>query len=347
MRNPKKLYKTVGFTYDLKSDYIAKGFTEEEAAEFDSPETIEGISSALQQLGFKVVEIGNVESLIHRIVHGERWDLVFNICEGVKGVGREAQVPAVLETFQIPCVFSDVLVMALSLHKGMTKHVIRDCGIPTAPFIVAHRPEDIINHPLSYPLFVKPVAEGTGKGIAADSKVYNYEQLQKVIADRFCRYDQGLLIEEFLPGREFTVGIVGTGHNARVIGMMEVCYKPHETSGIYSYNNKAHYENFVEYADVEPQVYSLCAKVALDAWKALGCRDGGRVDVRMDAAGIPNFIEVNPLAGLNPVHSDLPILAARAGISYVELIDLIMQSALQRIATEEKGITAQQLKNLS
>jgi len=322
---------SVGFTYDLKDDYLTMGFTPEQAAEFDNPETIDGLFNTLTDLGYKVDKIGNVKSLINRLVKGDRWDIVFNICEGVKGIGREAQVPAILDVYDIPYVFSDVLVLSLTLHKGLSKQIIRDCGIPTAAFFVAEKQDDLQAHMLKYPLFVKPVAEGTGKGIAPDSKVENEDDLFRVGKDRLERYGQSLLIEEFLPGREFTVGIVGTGKDAHVIGMMEVICKANEPSGIYSYMNKAHYEKFIEYVLPDADAAESCTKVALDAWKALGCRDGGRVDLRMDNAGVPHFIEVNPLAGLNPVHSDLPILARKSGISYNELIQMIMQSALQRL----------------
>ena len=322
---------SVGFTYDLKDDYLAAGFTSEQAAEFDIHETIDGILNTLTALGFTVDKIGNVNSLIKRLVQGDRWDIVFNICEGVKGIGREAQVPAILDVYDIPYVFSDVLVLSLTLHKGLTKQIIRDCGIPTAAFFVADHIDVLQAHTLKYPLFVKPVAEGTGKGIAPDSKVENENELFRVGKDRLKRYGQSLLVEEFLPGREFTVGIVGTGKDARVIGMMEVIYKANEPSGIYSYMNKAHYEKFIEYMLPDSDAAESCFKVALDAWKALGCRDGGRIDLRMDIAGVPNFIEVNPLAGLNPVHSDLPILARKYGISYHELIKMIMQSAILRL----------------
>lgn len=320
----------IGFTYDLKSDYLAEGFSEEEAAEFDAPETIEGISSALESLGHEVVRIGNVRALLKRLHQGERWDLVFNICEGVKGIGREAQVPAILDVFDIPFVFSDALVLSLTLHKGMTKRIIRDLGIPTAPFALVEQPEDIARVDLPYPLFVKPVAEGTGKGIGPDSKVRNFQELKKACLDRLEQFGQPVLVETFLAGREITVGIVGTGPEARVIGMMEVIYNQKEQSGIYSYHNKAHYEDYIEYVVPERELFEQCAEVALASWRGLGCLDGGRVDLRLDTHGIPNFMEVNPLPGLNPIHSDLPILAAKAGVSFNEMIGLILDSALKR-----------------
>jgi D-alanine-D-alanine ligase len=321
----------VGFTYDLKDDYIALGFSPEDAAEFDTYETINGITNALALLGYNVVKIGNARSLLEKLSKGDRWDLVFNICEGVSGIGREAQVPAILDLYNIPYVFSDVLVLSLTLHKGMTKHVIRDNQIPTASFFIAESISDLENNKLEYPLFVKPLAEGTGKGIGPDSKVFDWEQLVNVVDDRIKRFGQGVLVEEYLPGREFTAGIIGTGKNARVIGIIEVVYNSRETTGVYSYHNKAHYEEFIEYTVPEREIYQRCSEVALKSWITLGCRDGGRVDLRMDKNGVPCFIEVNPLAGLNPVHSDLPILASKAGISYPDLIEMIMKSALQRV----------------
>jgi D-alanine-D-alanine ligase len=326
-----KLPLTVGFTYDLKDEYLAMGFTPEQAAEFDSPETINGIDDTLTSLGYSVDRIGNVRSLIDRLQQGHCWDVVFNICEGVNGTGREAQVPAILDIYTIPYVFSDVVTLAVTLHKGLTKNIVRDKGIPTAPFFVADSINDLYGHSLRYPLFVKPVAEGTGKGIGPDSKGHNENELLAVAKDRFQSFSQSLLVEEFLPGREFTVGIVGTGSKARVIGMMEVNFKAHESSGIYSYENKAYYEEHVEYSVPDKEIEEACSLVALASWRALGCRDGGRVDLRMDAGGTPNFIEVNPLAGLNPIHSDLPILAGKAGISYQQLLQQIMDSAIERI----------------
>ncbi len=330
LKHSMKRKMRIGFTYDLKSDYLALGFTPEEVAEFDVPETIEGICAALEGLGHRVDRIGHARSLIERLQGGARWDLVFNICEGVRGVGREAQVPAILDVYGIPYVFSDALVLSLTLHKGLTKRVIRDLGIPTAPFFVVEGVSDIDKVDLAFPLFVKPVAEGTGKGIGPDSKVFDFNQLQQACLQRLKDYGQAVLVERFLPGREITVGIVGNGERARVIGMMEVVYLDSESSGIYSYETKANYEAAVRYRVPEQEVFESCAHVALAAWRGLGCRDGGRVDLRMDENGSPNFMEVNPLAGLNPVHSDLPILAGLAGLGFEELIGLIMEEARLR-----------------
>jgi len=193
----------VGITYDLKSDYLAEGYSEEEAAEFDKEETIAGIEQALTNLGYQAVRIGNVKSLLGKLTKGERWDLVFNICEGLHGIGREAQVPALLDIYQIPYVFSDPMVLALALHKGMTKHILRDLGIPTPDFYLVQSPDDIEKVKLPYPLFAKPVAEGTGKGINANSKINNASGLKQTCLELLQKYHQDVLVETFLPGREF------------------------------------------------------------------------------------------------------------------------------------------------
>ena len=321
---------TIGLTYDLRSDYLQEGYSEEETAEFDRESTIEAIELTLQQLGYQTDRIGHVRHLTSRLVNGDRWDLVFNICEGMFGIGREAQVPALLDAYQVPYTFSDALVLSLTLHKGMTKRVVRDCGIPTPAFAVVCNEQDIAVVNLPYPLFVKPNAEGTGKGINSLSRVNNPEELLHVCRDLLTRYPSGLLVEEYLPGREFTVGILGTGEEAYPVGIMEILYRQEETNSIYSYQTKSDYLKAVEYQIPENDISEKCISLALKTWHVLGCRDGGRVDIRSDRSGIPNFIEVNPLAGLDKVHSDLPILAYMHGYDFERIIREIMESARKR-----------------
>ncbi|HON39532.1 MAG TPA: D-alanine--D-alanine ligase [Deltaproteobacteria bacterium] len=322
----------IGITYDLRDDYLKEGYTLEETAEFDRVDTIDAIDEAICACGHETDRIGNAKQLVQRLARGERWDLVFNIAEGLHGVGREALVPALLDAYEIPYTFSDPLVLALTLHKGMTKAVLRDAGVPTADFAVVSVPADIEKVSLPYPLFVKPVAEGTGKGISDASLVKTPAELKRVCENLLAEFHQQVLVETFLPGREFTAGVVGTGGEAAAVGVMEVVFKKKEPADlIYSYHNKSNYEQAIEYRVPEPEVVEPCAKLALSAWKVLGCRDGGRVDIRMDSQGRPNFIEVNPLAGLNPVHSDLPILCKLNGISFQELMERILKSAFKRI----------------
>ncbi|MBD3304779.1 D-alanine--D-alanine ligase [candidate division KSB3 bacterium] len=321
----------IGMTYDLRDDYLAEGYSAEETAEFDRRDTIDAIEGTLQELGFRTNRIGHARHLIKRLTQGDRWDMVFNIAEGLYGFGREALIPALLDAYHIPYVFSDALVLALTLHKGMTKHVIRDLGIPTPDFVVIEREADLERVALPFPLFAKPVAEGTGKGITPASKIRTQDELYDVCRSLLATYRQPVLIETFLPGREFTVGLLGTGKEARAIGVLEVVLKDDAEHEVYSYVNKEHCEELVEYRLVTDAIAAKAQGVALAAWRGLGCRDAGRIDLRADAQGIPNFIEVNPLAGIHPQHSDLPILCTLAGISYRELVQAIMQSALQRV----------------
>ncbi len=320
----------IGMTYDLRTDYLAAGYSEDETAEFDRPATIDAIENAIRIMGHQPVRIGNLTSLIKHLAAGGKWDLVFNIAEGMYGFGRESQVPALLDAYKIPYVFSDPLVLALTLHKGMAKHVIRDSGIPTPDFAVVKTPDDIAKVALPYPLFAKPVAEGTGKGVTPASKVRDSAQLDRVCRELLATYHQPVLVETYLPGREFTVGIVGNGEQARAIGIMEVILLEKSEPEVYSYHNKEYCEELVEYRAVDDPEAQKTVEVALAAWHALDCQDGGRVDLRSDATGQPNFIEVNPLAGLHPEHSDLCIIATKFGISYQELLSEIVQAAIIR-----------------
>jgi len=274
-------------------------------------------------------------------VAGERWELVFNIAEGLKGVGREAQVPALLEAYDIPCTFSDTLVMALALHKGMAKRVVRDCGVPTAPFAVVETMADLAAIELPFPLFAKPIAEGTGKGVTPASRVASASALRKLCRQLLERYRQPVLVETFLPGREFTVGIIGTGASAEPVAVMEVILNAEAEAGVYSYVNKEECESRVVYRLAADEQAKAAGAVALAAWRALGCRDGGRVDLRQDAGGRPLFLEVNPLAGLHPTHSDLPIMCTLAGIPYDALIGRIVESARRRCGGAGVSIAAE------
>ncbi|HUT40568.1 MAG TPA: D-alanine--D-alanine ligase [Gammaproteobacteria bacterium] len=321
----------IGFTYDLRDEYVAQGFDEEAAAEFDRPETIDAIRAAIESFGHSVEPIGNLAALMPRLLAGERWDLVFNIAENVYGLAREAQVPALLDAYRIPYTFSDATTLALCLHKGLAKHVVRDCGIATPDFVLVETPADLVHIGLPLPLFAKPVAEGTSKGISAASKITDHATLGTTCRDLLARYAQPVLVETFLPGREFTVGIVGSGNEARPLGVLEVLATSAGDTEVYSFLNKEAFESRCEYRLVRGPDANSAGQVALDAWRALGCRDGGRVDVRLAANGTPHFIEVNPLAGLNPERSDLAFIARFQGLEYRDLIGMILESALQRL----------------
>lgn len=326
----------IGLTYDLRAEYLAAGFSEDETAEFDRPDTIDAIENALKALGHQTDRIGHAQQLVQRLAAGHRWDLVFNIAEGMYGLGREALVPAALDAYQIPYTFSEPLVLCLCLHKGMTKLVVREAGIPTPAFAVVERPEDVARIDLPLPLFAKPVAEGTGKGVHPTSKITDRKNLGPVCLRLLEQYHQPVLVETFLPGREFTIALVGTGSEARVVGTMEIILLAQAEAEVYSYVNKENCEQLVKYRHPRPEDDEEVARaeaIALAAWQALGCRDAGRIDIRSDAKGCPQFLEVNPLAGLHPEHSDLPMICTAAGMPYVDLIERIVQSAERRIPT--------------
>jgi D-alanine-D-alanine ligase len=320
----------IGLTYDLRSEYLEQGYSEEGVAEFDSPRTVEGIEQALTSLGHQTLRIGSLPSLVQRLARGERWELVFNIAEGLGRYGREAQVPALLEYYGIPYTFSDPLTLCLTLHKGMAKRVVRDLGLATPDFaVVADRAQAAALN-LPFPLFVKPVAEGTGRGVDAASKVTHRQELVNACAELIERYRQPVLVESFLPGREFTVGILGSGERARVIGVMEVALRPGADADAYSWRNKEECESLVTYRRLKGTLAGEAGELALACWRALECRDAGRVDLRCDGQGRPQFMEVNPLAGLHPEHSDLPILCRLVDFPYQKLIERIVTSALER-----------------
>lgn len=327
---------TIGLVYDLKSDHLALGRTPEDVAEFDSDATIESLERAIRAWGHRTVRIGHARALCERLVAGERWDLVFNIAEGLHGRGREAQVPALLDIYEIPYTFSDPLVCAVTLDKAIAKRLVLGAGLATSPFVVVKTPADLARVALTYPLFAKPLAEGTGKGIMDRSLLRKPQELGSVCRELLARFAQPVLVEEFLPGREFTVGLLGTGEGARVLGTIEICYAAGAPSPIYSYETKQNYTECVAYRN--PAHDDLLAEVealALAAHRVLECRDASRVDIRLDRNGRPCFLEINPLPGIDVRHSDLPLIAKRAGLSYKAFIGEIIASALLRKRAKE------------
>jgi len=320
----------IGLTYDLRDDYLKEGYSMEETAEFDTEETISGIETALQNLGYETERIGHARKLMQALLNDARWDMVFNICEGMYTDSRESLVPALLDAYQIPYVYSGAVTLGISLNKAFAKQIIRDAGINTPKFFVVHQPDDIKNCQLDYPLFVKPIAEGTGKGIESRSEIKTPEQLTEMSLFLLKKFKQPVLVEEFLPGREFTVGVVGNGHEARMVGAMEVIYGD-GVSDIYSFFNKENYKGRIRYKPVTGLWLKRCADISLKAWNVLNACDGGRIDLRVDKLGKLSFIEINPLAGLNPIHSDLPILCRMNNIDYTQLIEIIMNAAIKRI----------------
>jgi D-alanine-D-alanine ligase len=318
----------IGLTYDLRSWYLERGYTMDETAEFDKEETVAALEAVLKRLGYETERIGNVFELVEKLAAGNKWDMVFNIAEGLYGDGRESVVPALLDQYRIPYVFSGPVVMGVSLNKYLARLVVEAAGVPVSPGIIALTVRDIDNaSSLTYPLFVKPVAEGTGKGITTRSVVNDSESLVTMVTELLEKYNQPVLIEEYLPGREFTVGVTGSDADVKVIGGMEVICKDNLP---YSVEVKENYQDIVKYLLIDDSYRDECNAVALASWRALNIVDACRVDMKADRNGRICFIEANPLAGLNPVHSDLPILARFNGVEYDSMMEMILNSAKNR-----------------
>jgi D-alanine-D-alanine ligase len=324
----------IGLAYDLREAYLAEGYDEIATAEFDRADTIDSLESAIRALGHETERIGHLRQLVGRLAAGDRWDLVFNICEGIYGIAREAQVPALLEAYSIPCTFGDPVAMSVCLHKGLTKTLVEKCGVPTPQFAVVETMADLAKIDLPFPLFAKPIAEGTGKGVSPASCIASKAELRQICESLLATFRQPVLVETYLSGREFTVGILGTGGQSRVLGTLEIVLLSDAEPGAYSYINKERCEDLVRYDLVRPEddpEVKEAERIALIAWQELNGRDAGRIDLRSDGTGQPNFIEANPLAGLHPEHSDLPMLATQVGMGYQELIRQILESAMRRV----------------
>lgn len=300
----------LGLTYNLKP----AGAAGDEFEEFDSLETIEALERALAAAGHTTTRLGWGDEML-RALEGQHVDGVFNIAEGIGGRGRESQVPAMLELLGIPCSGPPPLAIGLTLDKALAKLVAKAHGIATAPWSIGPDPS------LRFPLFAKPANEGSSMGITAKSLCRDEAELRETV-NTLTKYGP-VLVEEFLPGDEYTVGIVG----GEVLGVMQVV--PREPSGdfIYSLDVKRDYTNLVDYrlADAPD-----AADVALAVWRAFGLRDVARIDVRRDRDGVANFVEVNPLPGVHPVNSDLVIMAKLAGWTYERLLARIIASAERR-----------------
>lgn len=321
----------IGLTYDLRSEYLAMGYSEEETAEFDREETIDHIETALHELGHETVRIGHLKSLVAALLREERWDCIFNVCEGMHGYGRESAVPALLDAYGIAYTFADPLCAALTLHKGFAKRVLRDAGVPTTDFRLVSSAGDIDKVDLPFPLFAKPVAEGTAKGIHPTSRVTNQAELRSVCERLLAEYHQPVIIEPFLPGREFTTCILGQGEQARAIGTLEILLMAGAAEAhAYTYTNKEESESRVICRRADDDWHARCEAVALPAWRALACRDAGRIDLREDHTGQIMVMEANPLPGMHAFHSDLPILCAEVGLPYRDLVRSIVDAALSR-----------------
>ncbi|HUL31006.1 MAG TPA: D-alanine--D-alanine ligase [Thermodesulfobacteriota bacterium] len=328
----------VGITYNLKKDYHRQENQPMDLLEeFDSEETIDAIRQALESEGHQVVKLGGDIGLVDRL-RQTPVDIVFNIAEGLRGRNREAHIPALLEFLNIPYTGSDPLTLSLTLDKAMAKRVVMSQDIPTPRFKKVERMEDLDPLDCRYPLFVKPCYEGSSKGVRLDSKILNSQSLREKVRSLLEAYDSPLLIEEFVKGPEFTVGILGN-EAPSVLGVMQIEIKgsPPEES-IYSLEIKREWEEKVRYhcpPSMDPALLKKVEEVALRSYRALECRDVSRVDIRVGEDRVPYFLETNPLPGLSPVYGDLVIMARSMGWDYVDLVKAIFHHALKRYGWTE------------
>lgn len=326
----------VGFTFNLKrADAKVNGDAE---AEYDSPATIESIRQAIESLGHEVVLLEANAELPARLPEA-KVDVVFNIAEGLAGRNREAQVPALCELCGIPYTGSDSATLALALDKALTKRILRQHGVLTPEFqTMSTGKEKLLPH-LRFPLIVKPVAEGSSKGIAQKGVVDDEQALRQVVRELIEKYRQPALIEEYITGREFTVGLLGD-RRPRVLPPMEICFKdPSLSRPIYDYDVKQEWEKHVFYkcpAELSTSQLRAIERAARDTFQALDCRDVARVDMRMNAQGDVYVLEINPLPGLTPGYSDLVLISQAAGMDYRALIAEILSGGLKRLREKRR-----------
>ncbi len=321
---------------------IAELIARDEFAEWDAPATIAAVESALARLG-KVVRLEATEDFPERL-RQTRPDIVFNIAEGFHGVNREAHVPAICEFFGIPYSGSDPFTLTLCLDKARTKETLAFHGIPTPPFAVVDDPAEIesVTADLHLPLFVKPLHEGSSKGITDGNLCWDRKQLRKQTQFLLTNYKQPVLVEEYLPGKEFTCAVLGNGDEATVLPIVGMNFDslPKGALPIYGFDAKFVWDRpekpleiFQCPARITSELQASIERVTLDAFRVLGCRDWARIDIRLDAAGNPNVLEVNPLPGILPDPADnscLPKAARAAGIGYDELIQSCLKYAAVR-----------------
>ncbi len=309
-------------------------------AEWDEWETINAVKSALERY-HNVVLIEADINAYNKFIE-EKPDIVFNIAEGMNGLSREAQIPAMLEFLNIPYTASDSFTLSLCLDKGRTKQILSYYGIPNSQFVILRGKDDLIPQQLNFPIILKPVGEGSSKGIFNSSLIFSRDQLNGTVEQRLNIYKQPLIAEEYLPGREFTAAVMGNGTSAEVLPLIEINFKslPENVNPIYSYEAKWIFDSpehqldmYLCPADVDKELENNIKEVVLNTYHALGCRDWSRIDVRLDAKNKPNIIEINPLPGILPDpknNSCFPKAARTAGLTYDEMINNVLNFALDR-----------------
>lgn len=329
----------VGLCFNLKKGK-GSALTDDLYAEWDDEETIKAVHSALAER-HQVLLIEADEKAFAKFQR-YRPQIVFNMAEGLRGASRELQIPAILEMLQIPYTGSDPLTLGLCLDKSMAKKVLHYHRIPTAPFLVLKGVKDI-NHLPPFPLIVKPLWEGSSKGISNKALVRTKKELKEQVQHILETYNQPALVEKFLPGREFTVALLGNDPDLEILPIVEIQFSalPAPINPIYSYEAKWIWDTvekpleiFSCPANISSSLKKQIEAVCRAAFQALRCRDWCRIDVRLDEKGTPHVLELNPLPGILPdpkANSCFPKAARTAGMSYNELINRVLEIACKRV----------------
>lgn len=326
----------IGLAYDLKEAQAPEpGSPEDALVEYDSVDTIEAIAAALESQKHSIFRLGGGKEFLTNILQN-KVDFVFNIAEGQGNYrAREAQIPSILEMLGIPYSGSDPQCLAICLDKPLTKKLVAMAGVHTPRWRVitnTRQLKGIAGGKFPLPAFIKPAWEGSSKGIYAGSKAKKAEQIAEVAGDLIERYRQPVMVEEFISGDEVTVGVVGNSP-PELLGMMRILPKRKDDTLIYSREVKQDWEQRVDYecpAQLDRDIVQDIKESSLKVFQVLGCRDFARIDFRVSPEGVPYFLEINPLPGLNPKSGDLCIMANKMGWTYEELVSAILYAALKR-----------------
>lgn len=322
----------IGLTYDLKRDHVPMpGDPVDANAEFDHEETVDIITSAFESRGHNVIKIGNVHNLLGQL-ENLCVDIVFNISEGLEGRNREAQIPVILEMKRIPFVGSDGLTLSLTLDKVFTKKILLSEGIPTPKFVEVRDPHRIDIKDLNFPLIVKPGYEGSSKGINERSVVNDFDSLKLQVEWLISTYRQNALVEEFVKGQEFTVAILGNGDSIEPLPVVQIKIDNKLKLGNRFYTFSHITSNTLDYicpARITKHMESGILNAAVRTYRAVECRDFGRIDIRVDEEGCPYVLEINPLPSLSR-EDVFMVLANNLGVSYDEMLNRILNIGIER-----------------
>lgn len=307
-------------------------------AEYDNPETIKAIENALTAERIQIIPL-EADEFIMETLRDSTFDFAFNIAEGKNGRGREAQIPAILEMLGIPYSGSDPTTLCLSMDKALCKNYLNSYDILSPRSIAL---DDDLSHTkkLNFPILLKPNAEGSSKGILDACLIKSFDELKAATSSKSSILAENIIAEEYIDGREFTVGILGNGDNVKVFEPMEIVFKHADTNPIYSYEVKQDYKKFVQYdcpSSMSTEKTNELKALAEKIYRILACRDFARIDFRFDKEENFRFIEINPLPGLAPNYSDFPMLANFCGYSYNDLVRSVFINGMQRVNSGFSG----------